>query len=175
MPRLFFALWPDGVTRAALTDAAALVDVRDGRRVRPENLHLTLRFLGEVTPEHAAALDSEPLEARVAPFEFTLEHAGWWRASKVTWLAPLAPPDALGALAAALDDALAERGFEREPRPFRPHVTIARGSRRAPRAAGPFEVRWAVQDFALVASVTDPAGARYEVVRRWPLGAAASD
>ncbi len=55
MPRLFYALWPDDAARAQLAQAAAALNVHDGQRVRDENLHLTLVFLGAVDAECQAA------------------------------------------------------------------------------------------------------------------------
>lgn len=167
--RLFFALWPDAGTRAALAEAAAAVDVRDGRRTRPENLHLTLRFLGEVDAARVPSLLARAPPPALPGFTLTLDDAGWWRASRVAWIAPLAAPAALCGLARGLDEALAGLGFAADPRPFRPHVTVARNLRRAPRVSSPFSVSWRVCDLALVSSVTDPAGPRYEVLGTRPL------
>lgn len=174
MPRLFFALWPDETTRNALAEAAASLRLRDGRAVRPENLHLTLQFLGQVDEAAAKALCADPPRPAVAPFELQLGDAGWWRGSRVAWLAPLDTPPALERLAAGLGEALAARGFAIETQPFRAHVTVARQCRRAPRVTGGVDVRWKIAEFALVSSVTDPAGARYRVLETWPLQAPAN-
>ena len=62
-------------------------------------------------------------------------------------------------------------GLAVEAAPYRPHVTVAREVRRAPRATGSIAAHWPVADFALVVSQTDPAGVRYAVLARWPLAA----
>jgi len=123
-------------------------------------------FLGELT---AAGLDSArgvpPIA--VGPFELTLDTVGIWPESKILWLAPSTPPDALGELEGQLWDALAERGFRAEERVYRPHMTLAR---RARAVEGAVEaVRWAVRDLALVESFPDGRNVHYEVLERWPL------
>ncbi len=169
MARLFFALWPDEATRDALAKAAAHVDVREGRRVRPANLHLTLAFLGNVPAAAQTALMAGEPAPSAAAFTLDVGLAGWWRSSRVAWLAPLEEPLALHALQAAVSDAADAAGLPVECRPYRPHVTIARHVRRAPRSLEAFEVRWQVTDFALVESLQGAVGAHYEVRRRWPL------
>ncbi|MEQ8661605.1 MAG: RNA 2',3'-cyclic phosphodiesterase, partial [Gammaproteobacteria bacterium] len=140
MARLFFALWPDARTRDALAAAAAQVDVRDARRVRPENLHLTLAFLGAVPALAEDALCAVPPAPGATSFALDIGLAGWWRDSRVAWLAPLDVPDALPALHAAVSSAARAAGIAPACQPYRPHVTIARAARRAPRAAGAFAV-----------------------------------
>ena len=169
MARLFFALWPDAAARDALARAAACVDVREGHRVRPANLHLTLAFLGSVPAAAQAALMAAEPAPGAAAFTLEVGLAGWWRTSRVAWLAPLEEPLALHALHAAVGDAASAAGLRVERRPYRPHVTIARHVRRAPRSLEAFQIRWQVTDFALVESLQEAVGARYEVRRRWPL------
>ena len=165
--RVFFALWPDDATRAAISRATReAVRLSSGRPIAKDRLHLTVAFLGELT---AAGLDSArgvpPIA--VGPFELTLDTVGIWPESKILWLAPSRPPDALGELEGQLWDALAERGFRAEERVYRPHVTLAR---RARAVEGAVEaVRWAVRDLALVESFPDGRNVHYEVLERWPL------
>jgi RNA 2',3'-cyclic 3'-phosphodiesterase len=171
MSRLFFALWPDDGTRTALAEAAARLEIRDGRAVRPENLHLTLHFLGEVDAAVEGELRRRGKRSKVAPFELEIAASGWWRGARVAWLAPLATPGELADLVVELASSLRSIGLETEDRPYRPHVTVARKVRRTPRVSGAIDVHWRVEDYVLAASRTDPAGARYEVLDRWPLGA----
>jgi 2'-5' RNA ligase len=173
--RLFFALWPDDATRDALAKAAASIDVREGRRVQPANLHLTLAFLGNVPSAAQTALMAAEPAPGAAGFALDVGLAGWWRASRVAWLAPLAEPPALHALHAAVNHAATAVGLAIERRAYRPHVTIARHLRRAPRGREAFEIHWQVTDFVLVESLHADAGGRYEVRRRWPLSSRAGN
>lgn len=171
MPRLFYALWPDDVTRMALAEAATHIDIRDARAVRAENLHMTLHFLGEVDGDASSELAAATIAFEIAPFVLEIGTSGWWRGARVAWLAPYETPPELGQLCMELQAHLNSRGVAPDERPFRPHITMARKVRRAPRVSGSIAVHWPVNDFALVASQTDPAGACYEVLKRWPLKA----
>ncbi|HEY8532129.1 MAG TPA: RNA 2',3'-cyclic phosphodiesterase [Limnochorda sp.] len=101
------------------------------RWVAPENLHITLRFLGAV-PE--ARLDDvaaavEEASRQVGPFLLELGSCGRFPprgAARVLWVGITAGGSELSTLAELLEDALARRGFPREARAFRAHVTVAR-------------------------------------------------
>ncbi|MGE0482967.1 MAG: RNA 2',3'-cyclic phosphodiesterase [Gammaproteobacteria bacterium] len=174
MPRLFYALWPDAATRAALATAASRVDVRTARRVHADDLHLTLTFLGETTAADCADLELQPAPELPG---FTLEFGfcGWWRASRVAWLAPLSTPAALLALQAWTAAAGLRAGFAPEARAFQPHITVARRVTRVPRASGGFELTWQVTDFALLESLAEKQQTRYRVRTTWPLQTAPRD
>ena len=165
--RVFFALWPDDATRAAISRATReAVRLSGGRPIAKDRLHLTVAFLGELT---AAGLDGARAVPPVAvgPFDLTLDTVGIWPESKILWLAPSTPPDALGELEGQLWDALAEHGFRAEERVYRPHVTLARRARPVEAAVEP--VRFEVRDLALVESIPDGRNVHYEVLERWPL------
>jgi len=149
---------------------------------RPEQLHLTLAFLGEQPPEalerlHAAAAPCTELKA----FEASLRGAGAFpnpRRAHVLWLGIADGASDLCALAERLCSGLRAAGFELETRPFRPHLTVARVKRggerdaeRALRAASDIgEVaRFRVGRLVLMKSELSPKGARHEEVRAFPL------
>lgn len=99
------------------------------RWVRPESIHITLKFLGgvlesrvdEITNALAAAV--EPFELRLRPTK--LGGFGGTR-MRVVWVGLEGDVDALGGLAASVEESLAPLGFPRERRPFAPHLTLAR-------------------------------------------------
>ncbi len=109
--------------------------------------------------------------------EITLEiaAAGWWRAARVAWLAPLETPSALLRLRTTLLAVAAAAELEPERREYHPHVTVARRVRRAPRTTGSIASCWRATDFALIESHTEGPAARYEVLRQWPLAARRND
>jgi 2'-5' RNA ligase len=180
--RAFFAVELDAAARAA---AAALVrELRarpggDGVRWVPEeNLHVTLRFLGQVErarlPELTAA--ARAAAAPLAPFELALGAAVAFpspRRPRVVALA-LAPEAPLVALAAALEAALVAQGVAPEARRFRAHLTLGRS--RGPAFAldlagastGPARSR--VREAVLFESELRPSGARHRALERMPLG-----
>jgi RNA 2',3'-cyclic 3'-phosphodiesterase len=165
--RVFFALWPDDATRAAISRTTrAAVSASRGRPIAKDRLHVTVVFLGELT---AAGLDvarSVP-PILVGAFDLTLDTLGLWPESKILWLAPSSPPEALGQLEAHLSEALIERGFHSEERVYRPHVTLARRAQAVEVGVEP--VTFAVRDLALVESFPDGRNVHYEVLERWAL------
>lgn len=166
--RVFFALWPDAVTAAALHARGRQLHARCGGRVmRRDTLHLTLAFLGDVP---ASSLDDlGRLAARLEgkAFDLILDRSGSWQRNRIVWLAPATLPATLAALVEALGDALAAAGFRVEARPFSPHITLLRNAHAAPSDDVFPPLRWRVGGFALVASERRSEGARYRVVGRW--------
>jgi 2'-5' RNA ligase len=133
--RLFFAVeLPSEIREAAAAHAARLRREFPAVRAnwpRPESLHLTLKFLGEVEAiridalHHAAAAAA----AGLAPFALTIEGAGTFSprgAARILWLGVRDDSGQLSRLHFRLDKECAQAGFPRESRPFRPHLTLAR-------------------------------------------------
>ena len=146
--------------------------------VKPGNIHLTLKFLGDID---ASAVDdiSARLAAAaegIAPFEVALTTIGAFpgvRNPRVLWVG-IDVPDVLRDLKENVEDALDELGFEREERPFRPHLTLCRvksapAGRRLGRAVdehpGIPRARFRVESFALMRSQLNPKGAKYTVLK----------
>ena len=124
--RLFLALPLSADLRAHLTDAQARLRAQGVRAnfSRPENLHLTLAFLGE-TPR---ARDAARVMAACRDAAFPLTVAGLGRFGGVLW-AGVRPCPPLEALAEGLQAGLRAAGFSLEARPFRAHITLARQAR----------------------------------------------
>jgi 2'-5' RNA ligase len=136
--RAFVALELDGRLREAIGELQARLRPRLGtiRLVRPEGIHLTLRFLGPTSPAQletlrpllaAAAAACPPAEVRIAGLG-TFPDRG---RLCVLWLGLEAPPEVFE-LQRACERAARAAGFEREPRPFRGHLTLGRWRDRAP-------------------------------------------
>lgn len=97
-----------------------------GRFTRPENLHITLKFLGEQPTSAVAGICEAIVEAGGEPFALEIGGARIFNRSGILSADVLGETDKLGALAQRLETALAERGYPREKRPYRPHITLAR-------------------------------------------------
>lgn len=165
--RLFIALWPDAGVRDALQrwQAAWGPALVSASPVRPERLHLTLHFLGDVAVDRLPALMAA-LALPLTPFELRFGHTEMWPHG-VAVLRPDPVPEELLQLHGALRTALQALALRTENRPFRPHVTLARRAGGAtPPSLGP-ALRWPVRGHALVMSETGPAGG-YRVLKQWP-------
>jgi 2'-5' RNA ligase len=167
--RLFFALWPEPAMAQRL-HALTVDQTRrlGGRAMRPETLHLTLAFLGNVASDRLPAARAAADRVAAASFSFTLDRLEYWRHNRLLWAGGDAAPGLL-ALAGQLQDSLRQNGFALEERRFVPHVTLARNVKEAQGADLP-PLCWECRSFALVRSVPSPDGSVYENVAVWPLG-----
>jgi|SRR5580765_2626169 len=101
----------------------------DARWVRPESLHVTLKFIGEQKPEQVAAITERLQLVKGKSAEIRFAGHGFFptaKAPRVFWIGIQAGPE-LVELASGVDSALAELQIPREERPFSPHLTLARG------------------------------------------------
>lgn len=169
--RLFFALWPDEPTARRLAELQrALRPVCPGRWLRPENLHVTLVFLGQVAARRLPELASLAERVQCPPFALSLDRLRWWRGNRLLCLAPEVTPAGLSVLVADLSAALSAAGFELERRAYRAHLTLARqvaASDRLPGLPGPIVLE--ANAFSLMESRATPAGSRYLSLGIWPL------
>jgi 2'-5' RNA ligase len=179
--RSFVALELDAALRERLSELQKLLRPRlgDVRLVRPDGIHLTLRFLGQAAPTQNAALPA-PLAAAAgacSAFEARVAGVGTFpdRGSpRVLWLGLELPEPAL-LLQQACERAARGAGFEPELRPYRPHLTLGRWRERAPRPELP-DVdlgRTRLVTLGLFHSELRQEGALYTPLARFPLAAAA--
>ncbi|WP_137823178.1 RNA 2',3'-cyclic phosphodiesterase [Pseudomonas sp. D(2018)] len=139
----------------------------DGKSVAPENLHMTLAFLGSQPRGQVASL--EALAASLTPTAFTLQldRLARWK-NGLLYLAPSRTPPALTDLEHSLRETLLSAGFNLETRPFKPHLTLARHCPRLPSALTP-TFDWPATEFTLYASENSARGTRYHAIGQWPL------
>ena len=173
--RLFFALWPSDDCRAALArSAASAILAIDGMPVPPGNLHVTLAFLGSVPGRTFARLVQVAGQAAWPAVTLAFDRVEYWAKAKVVVAMPTTVPDVGRMIEARLWRCLEPLGFEREARPWRPHLTLARKIRRPPPEnlhMAPVElpggaVAWRL---ALVESTSRPEGVRYKPLADWPM------
>lgn len=176
MHRLFVAIRPPEPVRDHLLDA--MDDSPELRWVGEDNIHLTLRFIGEV--ERPLAEDVAAALRAVAFPEFSIAVAGvgqFARRSGGALWASVVPQDAIRALAAKVERACMSAGLEPERRAFHPHITLARWNGRASQAVQAFLTRnaglrsdpFTVGGFTLFESRLSRHGAHYEAVAEYSL------
>ena len=165
----------------------------DARWVRPESLHITLKFIGEQKPEQVEAISERLRRVQGSAIDIRLGGHGFFptaKAPRVFWIGIQAGPE-LAELAANVDAGVAELGIPREERPFSPHLTLARGgggsgSPKWRKSDGPnstFSVldkrlaamgdldfgAMSAREFILYLSQLSPMGSKYTKLQRFPL------
>ena len=101
----------------------------DARWVRPESLHVTLKFIGEKPPEAVEQIKKALAAVQRGTVEMTFRGHGFFptaKSARVFWVGIESGP-ALASLANAVDDVTAGLGIPKEERAFNPHLTLARG------------------------------------------------
>jgi len=176
MHRLFVAIRPPEPIRDLLIDA--MDDSPELRWVAEDNLHLTLRFIGEVERPLADDLAHALERVRFEPFELRIAGLGRFdqRNGGALW-AGVEPKAPVAALAAKVERACLSAGLEPERRAFHPHITLARWNRQSARAAEDFTARnralasepFPVGRFILYESRLSRHGAHYDAVAEYPL------
>jgi 2'-5' RNA ligase len=152
--------------------------------VAKDNMHVTLKFLGEIHPGKVSAAE-EAIAGAVAGFPpFALEAFGGGTFPgpgnpRVLWVGFREPLELVGKLQQNIENALSGAGFPREDRPFHPHITVGRvrgalspawGDRFVRGLAGRVFGTVPVSSIVLFESRLSPGGAIYSVVREFPLG-----
>jgi 2'-5' RNA ligase len=163
--RLFIALQPDESVRNAMAAWQQACEwPRQAALVKPERMHMTLHFLGDVAADRLLELVAR-LQVGFVPFTLEIDTAAVW-SQGVAVLQPQHTPPALHTLHRELSLAVEALGIPLDPRPFRAHVTLARRAQGARCTAPAQSLRWPVQDgYALVRTL--PGGAGYETLARF--------
>jgi len=186
--RCFIAIELPEALKAALHEAAApLRAAAPGIKwVRPDSLHLTLKFLGSTPEERVGAIGSALSEvaARHRHFEVRLSGAGAFpslRAPRVVWLGvSIGGGGELAPMVSDIEAAMEPLGYPRETRPYSAHLTLGRARDLRPvearklaeameamkdKVLGGFESR----EISLMSSELSPGGARYKALHKAPL------
>ena len=177
--RAFVAVFPPPEVRSALAAAARGLPVTgEVRWVRPANIHLTLKFLGDV-PEDDLGRVAEALEpVRDGHEPFEVEPSGFGafpstRRGRILWAGIGEGSERLRALAGDVEASLEPLGFEREARTYFPHVTLGRARGRPVALTAtetpPTVPGFSVRHMVLVKSVLGEAGTTYSTLATYPL------
>ena len=170
--RLFVGLDLPEKVKAALL--ASMGGVANARWQTAAQLHITLRFIGEVDRHTAADLAAALGRVNVRLFEAELGDPGLFdhRGRIDTLWVGVRPAEALTQLAKSVNAALGGVGIPPEPRAFLPHITIARGRSMIGATAWPQSpiprMAWQVDGFALFESQMGKDGSDYTILAHWP-------
>lgn len=186
--RLFVACEVPDEVKQAIGEIIETLRGRSGsavRWIRPEGVHVTLKFLGEVPVKKLPAIKLAIQEAIVghSPFELEFSNIGTFggrEGLRIMWVGIAGDVLRLEALVRAVNAALAVVGFEPERRPFRPHLTLGRvrdeiSTRQRAEievAVGKMDVPpsgWRTTQVSLMRSRLTPQGAHYDVIATFPL------
>ena len=184
--RVFVAIDLPGPAKDALRATVRALEPELARAVRwvdPAGIHLTLKFLGNVdvgvVNDLLQAIEKAAREFDKTSFRLNLSDLGVFpnpREPRVLWAGVKGDLEALGTLQQLVDGAISDLGFDRERRPFRPHLTIGRvrdqvlaGERRKigqvlQRTSLPPTDGWDVCEIHLIRSTLTPGGAIYDSI-----------
>ena len=177
--RTFVAIFPPLEVREKLLRAAGRLRIEgEVRWAKPENVHLTLKFLGEVPEESLDNIGGALRKVAERHEDFEIETDGFGafpsaRKARVLWAGVGEGAARLRDLAGDVENALELPGFEKEGRPYAPHITLGRARRRSvdlpPRDEAPPGLRFPARRLKLVRSVTGGGGVVYSTLGAYSL------
>ena len=173
--RIFFAIWPDNDAQkqlAGLAKQLRLESLCGGRKIKAENIHLTLVFVGKVCSDSLKALydAGDRINQSGSPaFDLVIDEIRYWKHNHIVCLVPGKVPHELANLVSALREVISTAGFSLEQRAYVPHITLMRNAfcQTLPQLAEP--LTWQVREWMLVKSEQTSNGSVYTPIRCWPL------
>jgi 2'-5' RNA ligase len=168
--RCFIALQPDAAARTRLDELAREQQAAfpTARRMRPENLHLTLAFIGALEEARAHRVADLLAQTAFAAFRWSLDEIGAFGGARVLWVG--GADSRLAAVADLVRRLLDEQRVAYDRKPFVGHVTLLRNlpreaARRYPQKIEP-AIAWPTAAPVLLHSTTNAEGVRYMPVTR---------
>jgi len=166
LKRLFFALWPE---QNARQQCAALINKlnRTGKPVKEANLHVTVLFLGRISPEQQAVITGEAGKLPSPPITLSFDRLSFWKKPAVLCLTACQFDQSVSILNENLARIAEQQGIPIENRPFKPHVTLVKKANSAiDLDFAP--ILWRSNGFCLVESCSGSDGVEYRIIQRWP-------
>lgn len=166
MKRLFFALWPNSETRKKIGGINQSINSEGLKRVKSDNLHVTLIFLGNIDAELETMIRQSIKNMSVQPFTLYFDKLVFWRKPRLLCLTTSQYDQQLAILVDNLRKELEQCGVAVEDRVYKPHISLARKARRLI-DIDVQTIEWSVQSFCLVESISTAEGVHYQVLQRW--------
>ncbi len=168
--RLFFAIQPSHKIQQALGNIAKNQALKwGGRYTRPENIHLTLLFLGNTDIDKIDVLNTAVSNIKTETFDLIIHEARFWKRNRIICAHADNYPPALFTLVDAIKNAVRNAGLEFDDRTFKPHITLVRKAARYIPADFQKPFKWHVEEWLLMQSKQTDRGVRYDILGRWPL------
>ena len=177
MPRLFIAVdLPDAIKKNL---ESMFFGIPGARWVALDQLHLTVRFIGDVDGSLFLDIKNALVETSISPFNIQLKGVGHFPprgAPRVIWVG-IEKSEPLQLLRKKIDGTLLKIGVKPEKRKFSPHITLARLKNTPPQKVANFlsgnglfsQEPFQIDDFKLYSSTLTPKGAIHKVERVYPL------
>ncbi len=166
MKRLFFALWPDDETRKRIDRFNQSIKSGGLKKVKRNNLHVTLVFLGNVDAELEVMIRRRVENIRVNPFVLHFNRLDFWRKPQILCLSTQQQDSQLLMLVNALKNTVEQCGIKTEERCYQPHITLARKAHKRI-DIDVLSMEWQAQSFCLVESCSTMEGVHYQVLQHW--------
>ncbi len=164
---------------AKLSDKIIKKNIIGARFVEPENFHLTLKFLGEVSEQETEKIKEKLSEIKQKSFDVSLGKLGFFSPKfvKVLWLELISKKQEINKLQEQVVDKLEEIGFMKEKRSFQTHITIARIKAVVDKQGFLVflentevkNIEFKIKNFKLVKSELTPHGPVYETIKEFYL------
>ncbi len=166
--RMFLAIWPSEAQVDQLYEVQSQY-AGWGREVVPENFHITLLFLGNVSDMMIGCLRQSMHDVLVDSFHIRLDRLGYFNKTRIFWVGPNTVPNELETLFKELRNCAQNCGISKLSKRYTPHVSLLRKCE-VPATDPDFQpIEWQVDEFHLVESRMDRDGARYYAVESFPL------
>ena len=169
--RVFFALWPDESLRDSIYKIyqKSIYKASSGQVHQRENFHLTLHFLGSLTPSQVDCALQQAEKVVAEKFELTLDSFACFEKAKILYLGPTEIPPQLSELYEKLTDVLSVCEVPLESRGYQPHVTLIRKFKGFQPSEVSQKVHWEINKFALLESISTANGVQYKPLQFFPL------
>jgi len=168
MKRLFFALWPANETRNQLDYLNQSIKSADLKKVKRNNLHVTLVFLGHVDDKAEAEIKQKADRISIQPFTLCFDQLTFWKKPKILCLTTQQYDSQLIKLVNALNTMVEQCGIKGDKQSYHPHVTLARKASKSI-VLDIEPIHWQAQSFCLLESCSTPDGVVYQLVQQWKL------
>jgi 2'-5' RNA ligase len=164
--RLFFALEPDDGVRSAVGRVQHALRL-DARPVPAANFHVTLAFLGMQNSAVIPVVCDVASRLAFPPCEVTLGSLGCFKRAGVLWLGASEVPGALQRFQQDLVDSLLEAAVGYDRKPWKFHLTLYRKMRKPAPTIKPVAIRWPLNSFSLIESISVRSGVEYHRIGHW--------